>query len=152
MASPPKQIAQNRKARFEYEIERKLEAGVELVGGEVKSIKAGEISLNEAFVTVKDGEVWLTNAHVKPYQPNQGLAQDPTRPRKLLLKKEEISKLIGESQAHRRTIVPTKVYLKHGRVKVEIAVARGKRQHDKRASLKKREQDREARAALKQAR
>lgn len=152
MASPTKIIAQNRKARFEYELERTLEAGVELEGGEVKSIKAGEISLNEAFVTIKDGEVWLTNAYVKPYQPAQGFEQDPTRSRKLLLKKDEISKLIGESQAHRRTMVPTKVYLKRGRVKVEVAVARGKKQHDKRASVKKREQEREAQAAMKQAR
>ncbi|MSU75898.1 SsrA-binding protein SmpB [Patescibacteria group bacterium] len=152
MASPTKFIALNRKARFEYELERTLEAGIELEGGEVKSIKAGEISLNESFVTIKDGEVWLTNAHVKPYQPAQGFEQDPTRPRKLLLKKAEISKLVGENKAHRRTMVPTKVYLKNGRVKVEIAVARGKQQHDKRASVKKREQEREAQAAMKQAR
>ena len=133
--SPTKTIAQNRQARHKYTLERTLEAGIELTGGEVKSIKAGHISLNEAFVSIRGNEAWLAGAHVKPYQPNQGHESDPTRLRRLLLHREEISKLIGESQAKRRTVVPTKVYLKNGKVKVELAVATGKQQHDKRAFI-----------------
>jgi SsrA-binding protein len=146
-----KQIADNRKARHDYHLEEKLEAGIELTGGEVKSIKAGEVSLAEAFVTMRGAEAFLTNAYVKPYQANQKIDRDPTRSRRLLLHKSELAKLVGEQQAHRRTIVPTKLYLKNGKIKVEIAVAKGKKQHDKRADLKKREQEREARAAAKQA-
>ena len=150
MTPPPtKQIAANKKARHDYTLERTLEAGIELTGGEVKSIKAGEVSLGEAFVTIKAGEAFLTNAYVKPYQPKQGHEQDPTRSRRLLLHKAELAKLVGEQQAHRRTIIPTKLYLKGGRVKLEIAVATGKKQYDKRADLKKREQEREARSAAK---
>lgn len=146
-----KQIAVNRKARHDYRLERTLEAGIELTGGEVKSIKAGEVSIGEAFVTMRGGEAFLTNAYVKPYQPKQGFEQDPTRSRRLLLHRAELAKLVGEQQAHRRTIVPTKLYLKGGRVKVEVAVATGKQLHDKRADLKRREQEREARAAVKRA-
>lgn len=146
-----KQIAVNKKARHDYTLERTLEAGIELTGGEVKSIKAGEVSISEAFVTMRGSEAFLTNAYIKPYQPGQKREPDPNRSRRLLLHKEELAKLVGEQHAHRRTIVPTKLYLKNGRVKVEIAVAHGKKQHDKRAGLKKREQEREARAALKRA-
>ena len=150
-SSTTKQIAVNKKARHDYTLERTLEAGIELLGGEVKSIKAGEVSISEAFVTIKAGEAFLSNCYVKPYQPKQGLERDPTRPRRLLLHREELAKLVGEQQAHRRTVVPTKLYLKNGRIKVEIAVASGKKQHDKRADLKRREQEREATAAVKRA-
>lgn len=144
-----KQIAVNKKARHDYQLERTLEAGIELTGGEVKSIKAGEVSISEAFVTIKAGEAFLSGAYVKPYQPKQGFDRDPTRSRRLLLHRAELAKLAGEQQAHRRTIVPTKLYLKGGRVKIEIAVATGKKQYDKRADLKKRDQEREARSAAK---
>lgn len=146
-----KQIAANKKARHDYHLEQTLEAGIELTGGEVKSIKAGEVSIGEAFVTMRGSEAFLTNAYVKPYQPGQKLERDPTRSRRLLLHKAELAKLVGEQHAHRRTIVPTKLYVKNGRIKVEIAVARGKKQYDKRADLKRREQEREARTAAKAA-
>jgi SsrA-binding protein len=144
-----KLIAQNKKARHDYELERKLEAGIALQGGEVKSVKAGHVSINEAYVTLRGGEAWLLNAHIKAYQPGQGLEQDPTRTRKLLLKREEINSLLGQKKGSGRTVIPTRIYLKHGRVKLEVAVGKGKRQYDKRASLKKREQEREAAQAVK---
>ena len=148
---PMKVIAQNKKARHDYELLSKYEAGIELRGGEVKSIKAGEISIREAYVTIRGGEAWLIGAYVKPYQPGQKLELDPTRNRRLLLNRTEISKLIGESKEKNHTVVPLTIGLSKGLVKLEIALAKGKKLYDKRASIKEREQKREAARATRNA-
>lgn len=145
-----KLITQNRKVGHDYHLLKAFEAGLELVGSEVKSVRAGQISINEAHVRPRRGEMWLINAHIAPYQAGQAESPEPTRSRKLLLHKNEITKLIGESQEKSQTIVPTKVYFKKGLVKVEIALAKGKKLHDKRAVIKAREQQREADKAIKQ--
>lgn len=142
-----KTLAQNRRATHRYTIERRLEAGIELTGGEVKSIKAGNASIAESYVQVRRGEAWLIGAYVKPYGP-AGESADPTRARRLLLHQNEISTLIGESKAGNRTIVPTKIYLKQALIKVEIALGQGKKTHDKRESLKRRQAEREAERAI----
>ncbi len=140
----------NRKARFNYELLDRVEAGVVLEGREVKSIKGGKVSLNEAFCRVDDkGELWLHNAHVHPYQFADNSDYEPTRTRKLLLKKSEILSLAKKIENKSMALVPTAVYTKRGRIKVEIAVGKGKKKWDKRATIKKREQDREARRAMK---
>ena len=144
-----KVVSDNRKARFNYEFIETYEAGIELTGPEVKSIKSGHISVTESFATVKNGELWLTNAHISPYKPASTNNSEPTRPRKLFLKKKEIDHLLGKTQAEGFTIVPTKVYLSHGLVKIELALARGRKIHDKREVIKKRDTDREISRELK---
>lgn len=144
-----KPIAQNRRARYDYELLDTIEAGIELRGGEVKSIKAGEVSISEAFVKILGDEAHLVNAYVKPYQ-NQGHEIDTSRSRKLLLHKQELTKLIGASREASRTVIPTKIYLKRGLVKVEIALAKGKKAHDKRESIKAKDQKREAAQAVRE--
>ena len=129
-------IAVNKKARFDYEILENFEAGIELTGPEVKSIRDGHISLKEAFATVKDNQVWLNNAHVSPYKPAASMNAEPTRPRRLLLKRSEIDELVGKVQAGGNTIVPIKMYLSHGLIKLEIGLARGKKLYQKKQSLK----------------
>jgi SsrA-binding protein len=138
-----KVIATNKKARFDYEMLDTYEAGIVLTGPEVKSVKAGQVSIKEAFATVKSEEVFLTNAHISPYKQAAGIEQEPTRSRKLLLKKSEISSLIGKSKTHGLTLIPTKVYLKRGFVKVEIGLGKGKKLHDKREQIKKKDVKRE---------
>ena len=145
-------IAENRKAHFNYQIMEEYEAGVMLTGPEVKSVRAGHISLKEAFATVRGGEIWLTNAHVSPYKPAANDGYEPTRSRKLLLKADEIKRLIGKSQEAGLTLVPLKVYDKHGKIKIEIGLARGKHAHDKRETIRRREEERETRRALSGAR
>lgn len=144
-----KVIAENKKARFDYELLENYEAGIELTGPEVRSIRDGHISLKESFATVKDNQVWLNNAHVSPYKPAASNNAEPTRARKLLLKRSEIDKLIGASQASGSTIVPVKIYLSHGIIKLEIALARGRKLHDKRELLKARQQNRDVAVELK---
>ena len=144
-----KLIAQNRKARHDYHVSDTFEAGIELVGSEVKSIKAGEISIAESFVTLRRGEAWLSGAYIKPYQ-KQEHGPEPDRPRKLLLHKSELGRLSGAVQAKSQTIVPLRVYLKHGLVKVEIGLAKGKKLHDKRATLKEQDAKREAARAIRE--
>jgi len=144
-----KVIAENKKARFDYELLETYEAGIELTGPEVKSIRDGHISLKESFASVKDNQVWLNNAHVSPYKPAADNNGEPTRARRLLLKRTEIDKLIGASGAGGNTIVPVKIYFSHGIIKVEIALARGRKLHDKREVLKKRQQDRDVAKELK---
>ncbi len=134
-----KVIATNKKARFDYEILETYEAGIVLTGPEVKSVKAGQISIKESFATVKGEEVFLTNAHISPYKQAANIEQEPTRSRKLLLKRSEISSLIGKSKTQGLTLVPTKVYLKRGFVKVEIGLGRGKKLHDKRETIKRKD-------------
>lgn len=145
-------IAENKKAHFDYELLETFEAGIELMGPEVKSIRDGHISLKESFASVKDNQIWLNNAHVSPYKPAANNNEAPTRARRLLLKRTEIDKLIGSVQASGNTIIPVKIYLSHGIVKLEIALARGRKLHDKREVLKKRQQNRDIANDLKNAR
>lgn len=143
-----KVIATNKRARFDYEILETFEAGIVLTGPEVKSVKAGQISIKESFATVKSEEVFLTNAHISPYKQAANIEQEPTRSRKLLLKKSEISSLIGKSKTQGFTLIPTKVYLKRGFVKVEIGLGKGKKLHDKRESIKKKDTQRDVQREL----
>jgi SsrA-binding protein len=141
--------AENKRGRFNYEITDTHEAGVMLSGAEVKSVRKGQISLKEAFGTVRGNELWLTNAHISPYKPAGNKDYDPTHTRKLLLKKSEIVKLIGAVQATGMTLVPLKIYDKNGKIKVELGVGKGKKKYDKRESIKLREQNREIERAIK---
>lgn len=142
-------LAENRQARHEYEILETYEAGVVLTGPEVKSAKAGQISLRGSYVTIKDEAAWLLNCHIAPYRPaNLGAGYDPTRSRKLLLRREELSSLIGKSKAAGQTLVPLSLYTKRGLVKVQLALVRGKKLHDKRRTIKEREVRREVARAL----
>jgi SsrA-binding protein len=135
-------IAQNRKARHDYLIEETLEAGVALLGTEVKSCRAGRVNLTDAYAVVKDGEAWLLQCHISPYSHGNRANHEPVRPRKLLLHKDEIDHLHAKVAQEGRTLVPLRMYFKHGLVKVEIAVARGKKLYDKRADKAKRDAQR----------
>lgn len=142
--------ANNRQARFQYEILDTYEAGIALVGTEVKSIREGKVNLQDGFANVKRGEVWLHNVHISPYNMTSLVFNhDPRRVRKLLLHKREIRKLIGQTEQKGLTLVPLKMYFKGGRVKVVIALGRGKKLHDKRDSLKKKQDKREMARAMK---
>ncbi|HEX3786137.1 MAG TPA: SsrA-binding protein SmpB [Pseudonocardiaceae bacterium] len=138
-----KVIATNRKARHDYEILDTYEAGVALVGTEVKSLRLGRASLVDAFATVDDGEVWLRGLHIPEYAQGTWTNHEPRRTRKLLLHKGEILKLIGKTKEGGLSLVPLSMYFKDGKVKVEVALARGKREYDKRQTLAKRDADRE---------
>lgn len=144
-------IAVNKRALFDYEILEKLEAGLVLTGAEVKSVKNGHIGLKGSYVTFKDEEAYLLNAHISPYQKAGKIAgYEPTRTRKLLLNKNELKRFVGRLNEKGLTIVPLKVYTsKHGRIKVEIGLGRGKKQFEKRELIKKREVEREIRSNLK---
>ena len=145
-------IAENRKAAFEYHLLDTFEAGLVLRGTEVKSIREGGISLRDAFCKVIGGEVFLWNAHIAAYSHRGSADHDPTRTRKLLLHKHEIEKLIGKTVEKGMTLVPLRMYFKKGRIKVAIALGKGKNVRDKRETIRKREADRETRAAVKSAR
>jgi SsrA-binding protein len=138
-----KVIAQNRKARHDYFIEETYEAGIVLSGTEVKSIRLGKVNLKDSYANIKDGEVFIHNMHISPYEKGNIFNRDPVRSRKLLLHKKEISKLIGYIQQKGLTLIPLQVYLKRGLVKVELAVARGKKLYDKRDDAAKRDARRE---------
>jgi SsrA-binding protein len=141
-------IVSNRRARHDYTVLDTYEAGLVLTGTEVKSLRAGRASLTDAFATVDDGEVWLRNLHVPEYDQGSWTNHEPRRPRKLLLHREEIERLIGKTREGGLTLVPLQLYFRDGKVKVELALARGKRSYDKRADLAKRDAEREmARAA-----
>ena len=142
-ASGHKIIAKNRKAFFSYEILDRFEAGIALLGPEVKSLRAGRLSLGDAYAQIRKGEVYLHNAHISPYEQAGRENPDPRRPRKLLLHRREIAKLVGKTSEQGFTLVPLSMYFKNGRAKVELGLARGKKQYDKRETIKKREQDRE---------
>lgn len=143
-------LAVNPRARYDYEILETYEAGVVLAGYEVKAIKAGHISLKGAYVTIKNNEAFLINTHVSPFQPKNTPADyEPNRLRKLLLNKQEIKTLIGRTKQKGLTLVPWRVYTKRGIVKLEFAVAKGKRKIDKREKIKKREAERRIERALK---
>ena len=146
---PTKQIiASNRKARHNYSILDVYEAGVSLVGTEVKSLREGQASLVDAFATVDDGEVWLRNMHIPEYQHGTLTNHDPRRTRKLLLHRRQIDMLIGKIRDGNLTLVPLSVYFTEGKVKVELALARGKQAHDKRQDLARRDAQREVTRAL----
>jgi SsrA-binding protein len=138
-----KAIASNRKARHEYTILDTFEAGLVLTGTEVKSLRQGRASLVDAFATIDDGEAWLRNLHIPEYTQGTWTNHTPRRTRKLLLHREEISKLIGKMQESGLTLVPLQMYFSDGRAKVEIALARGKRAYDKRQDMAKRDAQRE---------
>ena len=143
--------ATNRKALHEYEILEKFEAGIVLTGREVKSVRSGGIRLEDAFATVTQGEIWLTNAHISPYRHGGPLGDyDPIRSRKLLLSKKEVLYLSGKRGVSGLTIVPLKVYTSKSRIKIELGLGRGRKQYDKREVLKKRSIDREIRRRLMQ--
>ncbi len=146
----PAQIAQNRKARHDYFIETRYEAGLALTGWEVKSLRAGRTQLKEGYVVIEGGEAYLVGAHFSPLtSASTHVHPEPTRPRKLLLHREEINKLIGAVERRGYTLVPLSLYWKKGRAKLEVGLARGKQLHDKRADLKARESEREMERALK---
>lgn len=144
-----KLIVDNRKARHDYHLLDRMEAGLALTGTEVKSLREGRADLARAYATVRDGEVWLVGMHISPYEAGSTGSHDPDRDRKLLLHRREISSLIGKVKERGLTLVPTRLYFKDGRAKVEIAVAKGKELHDKRRDLAKREADRAIERALK---
>ena len=148
----PRTVATNRKARHEYFIEETYEAGVALTGTEIKSVRMGRIALQDGFVLIRDGEAMLMNVHIAQYEQGNRFNHDETRSRKLLLHKHEIRQLHAQVTQRNWTIIPLRVYINdRGRAKVEIALARGKQLHDKRATIAKRESERELRRALKTA-
>jgi SsrA-binding protein len=144
MTDDIKVMASNRKAGFEYFILEHFEAGLALQGSEIKSIRAGQVSIAEAFVETDGKEAWLVEAHIAPYIQANRFNHDPKRRRRLLLHKKELRKLWNEVRQKGVTIIPLKVYLKDGRAKLEIALAKGKKLHDKRDAIAQRDQDREA--------
>lgn len=143
-----KVVARNRKAEHEYFLEDRYEAGIVLRGTEIKSVRAGQVSLQQAYVALERGEAWLHGAHIAPYDPASNMNHDPTRSRKLLLQKRELRKLERDVSQKGYTIVPTRMYLTHGLAKLEIALAKGKRQYDKRRKLKERDAERQIERAL----
>ncbi|EPZ45168.1 MULTISPECIES: SsrA-binding protein SmpB [Alicyclobacillus] len=143
-------LAQNRKAYHDYFIEETFEAGLVLTGTEIKSMRKGSVSLRDAYARVEHGEVYLHNMHVAPYEQGNRFNHDPLRTRKCLLHKKEIHYLFGAVREQGFTLVPTKVYLKNGFAKVELGLAKGKKLHDKRESMKKRDANREIQRALRE--
>jgi SsrA-binding protein len=144
----PGDVATNRQARFRYHLLEKFEAGIVLQGSEVKALREGSVQLKDAYAEVREGEVWLRNMHIAPYKPAARENHDPDRPRKLLLHRREIERLIGKTAERGLTLVPTRVYFSGPRAKVELALARGKEMHDKRRSIKERETRREIDRAM----
>jgi len=148
--SEGRRVAQNRRARHEYDILETFEAGLELKGGEVKSLRAGQVSLQDSYARVEDGEAWLIGARIAPYEYSSGFgAVEADRTRKLLLHRREIDELQGKVAQQSLTLVPLAIYFSHGRAKVEIALARGRRLYDKRRALADRDAAREAERAMK---
>lgn len=141
-------VARNRRARHDYEILDTFEAGIALLGPEVKSLRAGKATLTDSYATLRRGEVMLVSVHIPPYVQAARENSDPRRERKLLLHRAEISRLGGKLRERGFTLIPLSIYFKNGRAKVELGLARGKRQYDKRHALRKREQDREVQRAV----
>jgi SsrA-binding protein len=142
-------IAENRKAFHDYHLLETFEAGLVLLGTEVKAIREGRVNLRDSFARVEDGEVFIYNVHISPYSHRGYADHEPLRKRKLLLHRSEIKKLIGKTVEKGMTLVPTRLYFKDGRVKVSVSIAKGKKDYDKRETIKKREAERETRAAVK---
>ncbi len=145
-----KVIAKNRRASFDYQLIEKFEAGLVLTGTEIKSVRAHQVSLQRSYVRPRNGELWLLEANIAPYEHGNRENHDATRPRKLLLHRREINKILEALTQKSLTCVPTRLYLKDGRAKVEIALARGKQQHDKRSDIAKRDADRQVERALRE--
>ncbi|HNS02794.1 MAG TPA: SsrA-binding protein SmpB [Anaerolineae bacterium] len=145
-----KVLAANRKARHEYIIEESIEAGIALSGTEIKSIRTGRANLQDSFALIRGGEVWLLNAHISPYEHGNRENHEPRRERKLLLHRREIDRLAGRVQEKGWTLVPLDIHLRNGRAKVQLGIARGKKQYDKRETIAKRDYDREMRRAVKE--
>jgi SsrA-binding protein len=142
-------IAENRKASHDYHLLETFEAGVVLLGTEVKSIREGRVNLRDSFARLEDGEVWVHNIHISPYSHRGYAAHDALRRRKLLLHASEIRKLVGKVEEKGMTLVPVRMYFKNKRVKIAVSLAKGKKDYDKRETIKRREADRETRAAIK---
>ena len=138
----------NRQASHNYHLEERWEAGLALTGTEVKSARDGRVNLRDSYATVKDGEVWLLNCHINPYSHGNIFNHEPTRTRKLLLHKQEIRRLIGKVRERGYTLIPTRMYLRNGRIKVEVALGKGKKDYDKRETERRREAEKEARQAV----
>lgn len=147
-----KLIAENRRARHDYQLLERLEAGLVLTGTEVKSLRAGHATLQRAFADVRDGELWLVGAHIPEYAQGNLANHDPDRDRKLLVHRRQLESLVGQVQEKGLTVVPTRLYFKNGRAKVELAVARGKEQRDKRRDIAKRDAQREMERAVRRRR
>ncbi len=143
-------VADNRRARFDYEILDTFEAGLALVGSEVKSLREGKTSINEAYAAIEKGELWLRGAHIPPYLPASAQNHDPDRPRKLLMHRREIERLIGKTAERGLTLVPTRIYFKGPRAKVELALAKGKEGRDRRREIRDRDVRREVERDYKQ--
>ncbi|EGL83749.1 SsrA-binding protein [Caldalkalibacillus thermarum TA2.A1] len=150
MGDEIKVVAQNKKARHDYYIEETYEAGIVLTGTEIKSIRAGKVNLKDSFARIKNGEVFLMNMHVSPYEQGNRFNHDPLRTRKLLLHKREINKLIGLTKEKGYALIPLKIYLKRGLAKIDLAVAKGKKLYDKREAMKKRDAQREIERAFRE--
>jgi SsrA-binding protein len=142
-------VCQNRKAYHDYAIEETIEAGISLLGTEVKSIREGRINLKDSYVLIKDAEAFLFNCHISPYSHGNIMNHEPLRTRKLLLHKKEIIRLQGKMAQKGYTLIPLKIYFKNGRVKVEVGLAKGKREYEKRDAIKEREANREIEKAMK---
>lgn len=142
-------VCDNRKAKFNYHLEDKFEAGLVLTGSEVKSLRAGKANLNDAYADIRGNEAWLLQAHIAPYEKGGYANHEPKRKRKLLMHKAEIKRLIGKTQAKGLTLVPLKMYFKNGKAKVQLALGSGKKMHDKRRVIKEREVGREMDRAMK---
>ncbi len=150
MAENVKVLATNRKASHDYHIEETHEAGVVLTGTEIKSVRAGSVNLRDSYAQVRNGELWLSNVHIAPYEPASKQNVDPYRDRKLLMHRKEILRLFGRAQEKGLTLIPLRMYLHKNRAKVEIALARGKKQYDKREAIAKRDSAREIDRAVKE--
>lgn len=142
-------ITQNKKARFEYFIEDTYEAGLQLLGSEIKSIRQGKVNVNDAYVSFKEGEAYVSNMHISKYDFSNRHNHEETRPRKLLLHKHEITKLFSKTREQGYTVIPLKLYMKEGLAKLEVGLAKGKKLHDKRQSLKDKDQEMRMRKILK---
>lgn len=147
---PDKTVAVNRRARHEYAVEETLEAGIALTGTEIKSIRAGRVNLAEAYARIEKGEAWLIGAHIAPYEQGNRNNHEPTRTRKLLLHRDQIAELVGQTQAKGFTLVPLKLYIRNGMAKLEIGVARGKKAYDKRRTIAERDARRDLERSTKE--
>ncbi|MEW6755578.1 MAG: SsrA-binding protein SmpB [Candidatus Latescibacterota bacterium] len=149
LAAATQVVAHNRKARHDYEVLDTYEVGIVLLGTEVKSLREGSANLKDSYATVEGGEVYLHKAHISPYTAGNRYNHDPERPRKLLLHRSEIRRLVGRTQQQGLTLIPLRVYFRGGRAKVELALARGRRHHDRREDLARRQAERDVDRALK---
>jgi SsrA-binding protein len=142
-------IVLNRRARHEYAVEETLEAGIVLTGTEIKSIRAGRVNLVDAYARIEHGEAWLIGAHIAPYEQGNRYNHEPRRVRKLLLHRDQIAELVGRTQAKGQTVIPLRLYIRDGRAKLELGIARGKKTHDKRRTIAERDQRREIEREMK---